>query len=312
MADDDIDRTASLMTPAKLAQVKPRAAASPAAWLDQMAADAAHQNVRRIAELRRQFKEQAKARDDSAIAAGIARLAKALPHLDFGLLQGHGIWSRMTGKSRAAATEFAGRFDKLKAAADEVTALIKGFDKQVRDQAPAGDLSLLDLEVEYKAIEKVQDQGARWLQDMRSQLKTRHAQDNDAAAAKQIGDDEARCEILVARLKVLREVSAAAQGAHQAARAAVARRLSLAQAPQQLGARLADWRSKMQALVDATTGEGESASVDAAMECHRDLQLALRDAGADCAQMRAQDNALAESLHALKQQLEAAQARSPA
>ena len=36
----DTDRTASLMTPSKLAQVKPRGPVSPAAWLDQMAADA--------------------------------------------------------------------------------------------------------------------------------------------------------------------------------------------------------------------------------------------------------------------------------
>ena len=36
----DPDRTASLMTPSKLAQIQPRSAASPAAWLSQMAADA--------------------------------------------------------------------------------------------------------------------------------------------------------------------------------------------------------------------------------------------------------------------------------
>ena len=48
---EDFDRTASLMTPAKLAESRPKVAASPAAWLDQMAADAGHQHVRRLAEL---------------------------------------------------------------------------------------------------------------------------------------------------------------------------------------------------------------------------------------------------------------------
>ena len=36
---DESDRTASLMSPARLAQMKPKAATTPAAWLTQMAAD---------------------------------------------------------------------------------------------------------------------------------------------------------------------------------------------------------------------------------------------------------------------------------
>ena len=48
------DHTASLMTPAKLRQAAERraaAAVSPSAYLDQMAADAGHQHLRRLAEL---------------------------------------------------------------------------------------------------------------------------------------------------------------------------------------------------------------------------------------------------------------------
>src|SRR5437868_12293781 len=102
----DEDRTASLMTPAKLAAAKPKAAGSPAAWLNQMAADAAHQHVRRIAELRKDLKVQGKERDYTQITSELARLGKALPKLDFSLLQGHGLWSRVTGKSKSAAAEF--------------------------------------------------------------------------------------------------------------------------------------------------------------------------------------------------------------
>ena len=35
--------------------------------------------------------------------------------------------------------------------------------------------ALLEFEVEIRALEKIMDQGARWLQDMRNQLKTRQA-----------------------------------------------------------------------------------------------------------------------------------------
>ncbi|MBC7603395.1 MAG: hypothetical protein H7255_12150 [Ramlibacter sp.] len=312
MADDDIDRTASLMTPDKLARVKPQAAVSPAAWLNQMAADAAHQHVRRIGELRKDLKTQGQSRDYSQITSEIARLAKAAPKLDFSLLQGHGMWSRMTGKSKTAAAEFAEQFIKLKGAGDDLMNEVKALEQQLQESAAATDLSLLELEVEYKAIEKVQDQGARWLQDMRSQLKERQASPGDAAAARQIKDDEARCEILVTRLKQLRDVSAAAQAAHQHALAAATPRKALAQSLRQaLGARLADWRVKLQAVVDATEA-GDAASIDAAMESHRELQLALKDASADCSQMRLHENTLAESLHTLKRQAETARVQPAA
>ena len=76
---DDPDRTASLMTPAKLAQAAPRAPASPAAWLDQMAAEAGHHHVRRAAELRCDLAAQGLGREVSPLAADLkswrARLA---------------------------------------------------------------------------------------------------------------------------------------------------------------------------------------------------------------------------------------------
>ena len=67
--DSSEDRTASLMTPAKLAQVAARARApsSPTAFLDQMAADAGHAHVRRIAELRVQLEQQAATPQAAAI-----------------------------------------------------------------------------------------------------------------------------------------------------------------------------------------------------------------------------------------------------
>lgn len=313
MAEDEIERTASLMTPAKLAQVKPKAAASPAAWLNQMAADAAHQHVGRIAELRKDLKAQGKGRDYSPITSDLARLAKALPKLDFSLLQGHGLWARVTGKNRTAAVEFAQQFTRLQGAADDVVARVQVLQQGVQDNAGATDLSLLELEVEFKAIEKVQDQGARWLQDMRNQLTERQAQEPDASAEKQILVDEARCEILVGRLKVLREVNVAAHNAHQQAKAAAVRRAALGQSLRHgLSAKLRDWRIKALALVSATSEGGDPADMEAAMESHRELQLALKDAGADCAQLRMQENALAESLHVLKQQLEAARLQSAA
>ncbi|RYY66033.1 MAG: hypothetical protein EOO24_54440, partial [Comamonadaceae bacterium] len=74
------------MTPAKLAQVKPRAPVSPAAWLDQMAADAGHMHVRRLGELCAEMAGRDRQRDIQPVATALAGLAEALPGLDFGLL----------------------------------------------------------------------------------------------------------------------------------------------------------------------------------------------------------------------------------
>lgn len=69
------DGTASLMSPAKLAQMKPKAAATPAAWLNQMAADEGHLHVRRIAELGDVLREPALA--GSLLAPGQPQTPRA-------------------------------------------------------------------------------------------------------------------------------------------------------------------------------------------------------------------------------------------
>lgn len=304
----DSDRTASLMTPSKLAQIKPKSAASPAAWLNQMAADAGHMHVRRLGELRNELQSQALLRDVSPVMAELARLGDALPRLDFGLLQRRGWWARTTGKSRGAGAEFAAQFHQIDEAARDLAAQTQALQKKQQEQSTAADLTLLEVDVEYHAIDKIIDQGARWLQDMRNQIKTRQAAPSDAAARAQIGDDEARCEILVERLKALRAVSSAAQQSHQQAQGAAARRAALLQLLQRaLASAIKAWQGRVSALAAAAEGDSPPAlNVEASMEAHRELQLCVKQALADCGQLQGQEKALAESLAAFAAQLEAA------
>jgi hypothetical protein len=303
----DSDRTASLMTPAKLAQVsKPKAGVTPAAWLDQMASDAGHQHVRRLAELSAELQSQAGQRDFSPVAAGLARLAEALPRLDFGLLQSRGWWARTTGKSRTAGAEFAAQFEQIEELAKALATQAQGLRKAQQEQSGAGERSLVELEVEFRAIDKIMDQGARWLQDMRNQLKARTATANGAEAEKAIQDDAARCEILVDRLKVLRTVSSAAQQVHQHAQAASARRSALSQLLQQaLAADVKAWQARLSSLA-AIAGDSKSLDLEEPMETHRELQLCVKQAIADCGQLDSQEKVLAHSLAALAKQVEAA------
>jgi hypothetical protein len=301
MADND--RTASLMTPSKLAQVKPRGPVSPAAWLDQMAADAGHQHVRRLAELRKDLQAQAQRRDISPVIPELDRLCEALPRLDFGLLQPRGWWARTTGKGRTAGVEFAGQFEQIAQVAQGLVAQAQAVQKSQQDK-PA-DRALLELEVEFRAIDKIIDQGTRWLHDMRNQIKEREAAAADKPGQEQIRDDAARCEILVARLKALRAVSSAAQQAHQQGQGAVARRASLAKLVQQLSADVKAWRANISALASAAgNAGGKPLNLDDAMESHRELQLRIKQAIADCTQLQAQEKVLVESLDALDAQLE--------
>lgn len=302
----DSDRTASLMTPSKLAQIRPKAAASPAAWLSRMAADTGHQHVRRVRELQSQLQSQAPQWDVSPLVSGLARLAQALPQLDFGLLQDRGWWARTTGKSRSAAAEFAAQFDRIDEAVKGLSAHSQDLQKK-RDQSAAADLALVELEVEYHAIDKIIDQGARWLQDMRAQIKSREAA-ADPAGQDQLKEDTERCEILVARLKALRAVSSAAQQSHQQAQGAAKRRLALLQLLRQgLPAGIKAWQARLSEVAAiARQGGAAGRGLDGAMEAHRDLQLCVKQAVADCGQLQAQEKSLADSLAALATQLEAA------
>jgi len=303
MADND--RTASLMTPSKLAQVKPRGLASPGAWLDQMAADAGHQHTRRLAELCKDLQAQAQRRDISPLIPELARLGEALPRLDFGLLQPRGWWARATGKSRTAGAEFAGQYEQIQEVAQGLVAQAQAVQKSQQDKTAAGDRALLELEVEFRAIDKIIDQGTRWLHDMRNQIKERQAAATDEPGRQLIRDDAARCEILVDRLKALRAVSSAAQQAHQQGQGAAARRGSLAKLMQQVSADVKAWQADISALASAAGNAGApSLKLDEPMESHRELQLRIKQGIADCTQLQGQEKVVAESLAALGAQLE--------
>ncbi|HZY15723.1 MAG TPA: hypothetical protein VFE74_03795, partial [Ramlibacter sp.] len=242
MSDDSDDRTASLMTPAKLAQLKtrPRPAATPAAWLDQLAADAGSGHVRALLDLRKLLEDQVRARGSDAVLVALAALAQALQQLDCTLLRPRGWLARATGRGKEQAVGFAAQADHVGRAGEEFTDALRVAQRKPQGHA-AAERALLELDVELRGIEKIMDQGARWLQDMRNQLKTRQAQGADAAVAQQIREDSARCELLLARLKLLRAASSPAQQAAQHIRAALPGRAAVLQSLQSLAE--GEWRA---------------------------------------------------------------------
>ena len=310
MDSSNDDRTASLMTPAKLAQVSAaRKPFSPTAFLDQMAADAGHPHITRLSELQADLQAQAGGARFEGVQPVLERLAQALPALDFSLLQSQGLWASLTGKNKDAGAGFAAQAGETDGLVKALPAELAPVGRLQQPHAAASDRSLVELEVEYRALDKIIDQGARWLQDMRNQIKTREAQAGaDAEALAQIRADSARCETLVARLKVLRACVAAAQQVHQQVSAAADRRAALQAGLQKaMGGEAREWRSRLGTLAGAAAeGKVAGLNLDGPKEVHKALRRRLDKLLAECEQLRTQEETLAHSLNSLGEQLSAA------
>jgi chromosome segregation ATPase len=298
------------MTPAKLAQVgAARAPASPSAFLNRMAADVGHPHVKRLAELRLELQAGAAESQAATIQPALERLAQALPALDFSLLQPRGWWAGVTGKSRGAGAEFAAQFATMEEPAEDLATELKSVQNQQQPHSIASDRTLVELEVEYRALDKIIDQGARWLQDMRNQLKARQADAGaEAQAQREIDEDSARCEILVARLKALRAAVAASQVVHQEARSTAERRAALmASMDQVVAGPVKAWQARIAGLANAAN-EGASAglSLEGPKDAHEDLRQQLSKLIADCGQLRTHETALLQNLASMGEQLDAA------
>jgi hypothetical protein len=302
---DESDRTASLMSPAKLAQLKPKPATTPAAWLTQMAADAGHMHVKRIGELGEQLRGEARLPGLAAVTGRLEKLADDLPDLDFSLLdQPRGLWARTLGKNKgsAAGSEFAHRFEEVGGEATDVAAAAMALGADQKAGGAQVERALVELEVEYRAVEKIIDQGARWLQDMRNQIKVRQAAATDPQAHRAVLEDSARCDILVDRLKMLRALCNACSPVPELARAYVHKRGALVQALRQsLASEVDDWHGLLSPVAD-TLAEGKSPvqqDVQPLLDAHKDLQATAKKAIAACQQLLVQEQELARSLTAL-------------
>lgn len=305
---DESGRTASLMSPAKLAQMKPKTAATPAAWLNQMAADAGHLHVKRIGEIGEMLQMRTASRDIATIASQLEQLATALPKLDFSLLEPQGWWARTSGKSRSSGAGFAAQFERIDAATGALASVASGLDGGQHADAALVDRALVEMEGECRAVEKIIDQGARWLQDMRTQLKVRQAVATDLPAQQAVLEDSHRCDILVDRLKLLRALCNAAAQVPTQVRANAQRRLALAQTLQQsLTADVKDWNGRVSAVAAAaTSGKTPSQGTQGALGAHQELLDSVKKAISACEQLLLQEQDLTRSLSELGSPLPAA------
>ncbi|HEY8360758.1 MAG TPA: hypothetical protein VIL30_25150, partial [Ramlibacter sp.] len=115
MSNSSDDRTASLMTPAKLAQLqtRPKAPSSSAAWLDQLATDAGSGHVRRLVDLRRQLETQVRERDYEGMRSSLHTLYEDLKKLDYEAVQPKGWLSRTLRLGKEETTGFVAQYERI-------------------------------------------------------------------------------------------------------------------------------------------------------------------------------------------------------
>lgn len=309
--DSQEDRTASLMTPAKLAKVASAgsAAVAPSQFLDRMAADVGHQHLQRLGELRHDLQAHGQGELEQAeqAAAVLERLREALPQIEFAPLQERNWWADFTGKSRSTGAAFAASFDQVDEVAQELGATVAALQRRQLQRATAQDRTLVEFNVEYQALDKAIHQGSRWLQDMRNQIKARQAQSGDAGVQQQVRADEARCELLVERLKLLRAAATASQQTYGEVVATAQRRSEFAQAAGRVATvHLQSWRSSLSAVASSAAGGKVPAPLlEEALTTQDKLRNKLQALLADAGQLRTHETALVAQLAAMGEQLAA-------
>lgn len=303
----DNDRTASLMSPARLARMQPQAPATPAAWLDQMAADVGRVPVLNLLKLNEALKAQVADRDLKPFSAAMHELRTALESVDFGLLQSQGWLGRLSGKGKSAGAQFAQQVEDVNLAA-AVLGREAGNLRKASDAA-AADRAHVEMAVEGGGLDQIVEQGGRWLQDMRSQLQKRHAEAADAVSQLQVKEDAARCEILVTRLKVLRTAGAGVQHVLRQLQDTASRRTNLLLAlDQALNPALKAWQTRFAPLASAAAGGGGSGiSLEGPKEAHQKLLDQLQKTDNAFGHLESHEEALAQGLDALAGQLAAAE-----
>ncbi|HZY20142.1 MAG TPA: hypothetical protein VFE82_16855 [Ramlibacter sp.] len=311
------DRTASLMTPAKLAQVQgaARAPVDATAFLDRMATDVGHQHLRRLSQLRSDLASSIRTAKEASALPAMHRLAEELEMLDFAPLKAGGWWAGLTGRRHTAGEAFAARFEEADRVAQGLVTTLGSVHKRQQALGASSERMLLEFEVEYRALDKIMDQGTRWLQDMRAQLRARGGDiTGDPDVQRQLAQDGARCDLLLERLKLLRAVASAARQAHEELRAAAARRAGIMKAAVgALSGQVQGWRGRVGGLAAlAPAGKAGRAAVDEAAQVHGQVLQRLHELLVEGAELKLQENACAQALAQLDEQLGAAGLAAPA
>ena len=300
----DPNRTASLMTPARLAQIQANEAEAPEAGLAQPEVDTGSIQLTQLLRLQGLISVQAGARDYAPLSVQLEKLADTLPQLDLALVQISGWWARTTGKSKKAADQLTDQCAQIAQCNQCVLEEIDALQKKMRGEASKTGRLLMELEMEHQALKGLIEKSLRWLGAQQIRLKELHAADS----RQQLSDEAAHCESLVLRMESLQTISTSTQQTLALIRTAASQRSALLQLCQHaLVTDMTNWQKRVPALPTAMLkSAGSALAVEGPIQTHHALHQRVTEACLACAVLHKDEQAQADSLATLAQQLLAA------
>lgn len=271
-------------------------------WIRDLQKDAGEAQVGRIAELCSRMDTGRTEWNAAALAQHISALHSAGRELHFDRLR-PGWLRRVTGRYKreherfiAAHARFVSGTTRLKAEAAELGNSFKG-------RATATRRILVELDMEWNALQGEVDQGVNWLQDLCFQLSEDHTRGDDDPGVMSLAE---KAQGFTQQFKRMQSLVSLSREIGVRGQALLERQAALLERVRaDIGYLDKDWARPLGRLVaDLKAGRTAPAGVPAAIEAHDHLMKRLATSADACAALQSEEHLMAQHLQMLRETLE--------
>jgi hypothetical protein len=288
---DDEGRSAARESPAVLS-----------AWIRELLGDVQRAQVRRLAELRAQFQSEAFEWDGAALAQAVSTLHSAGRECHFERLR-PGWFDRLTGRYRAAHARFVAAYERMVACAARLKMDARELAQQLRGHTAGARRVLVELDMEWKALQAEVDQGVNWLQDMCEQLGELRARGADDPQLAMLAE---AAQAFTQEFKRLQSAASLAREIGVRAQALLERRAALLEHVRADGEAFdKSWMQAIGKVVgDIKAARAALPGVAQALAAHDELMKRLEARADACFALQQEEHIMAQHLGLLREALE--------
>lgn len=287
-------------------EAKPPSGQTPdvlAAWIRELLGDVDRAQVRRLAQLRAQFQSDAFEWDSAVLAQGVSTLHSAGRELHFAPLR-PGWLDRATGRYRDAYARFIAAHDRMVACAVRLKKELADLAGGLKAHTANARRVLVELEMEWNALQAEVDQGVNWLQDMCMQLGDQRAAGGDDRRLAALAEN---AQAFTQEFKRMQSVASVAREIGVRGHALLERRAALLEhVKRDADAFEKGWMRALGLLVaELKAGRTSPPSVSQAIEAHDEAMKRLAAASDACSALHHEEHLMAEHLGMLREVLDA-------
>lgn len=143
-----------------------------AASIGRLLQDVQSAQLARLRELRLRLQCDAFAWDNALLTHAIEVFLAASRKLDFGLLRRHSVWARLTGAAEAAVRAFRNSYGDVVGAAERAKQEFELLSCDYRAHTSRARKLVVELDLEYRELDREIDQGAEWLVELSYAIET--------------------------------------------------------------------------------------------------------------------------------------------